>query len=81
MWPAEAFNLALKAQNFAISASVIDKNMGKNISIMALECSPKNIWPAMRFELCIPVLNHKEDISCSVELYWILKIFRYRLLE
>ena len=44
MWPAEAFNLAFKAQNFATSTSVIDRNtlgMGKHISIMALECSPK----------------------------------------
>ena len=49
MWPAEALNLAFKAQNFATSTSVIDRNtlgMGKHISIMALECSPeKKIGP------------------------------------
>ena len=31
--------------------------MGKSKFIMALVYGPKNIWPAMRFELCTPDLT------------------------
>ena len=53
MWPSKL--------NLITSARTIDRNtlrMGKNISIMALECSPEFFFLARHvIELCTPVLK------------------------
>ena len=58
--PAEACNLALKAQNCAISASVIDRNtLGRvdTYQLWPLNVHRNFFWHVMRFELCPPVLE------------------------
>ncbi len=59
MWPAEAFNLVHKAQNFVNLACFFLKNlfcMRKNIKTMTLKQTTKFFGSAMGLELCIPAL-------------------------
>ncbi len=60
MWPVEAFNLAHKPPNFVYFASFFGKThftCVKTYHIWPLYMSKEN-WPAVRFELCTPVLKH-----------------------
>ena len=59
--PAEAFNPARKTPNFVYFTSFFDKTPFKYVKtyqIWHLDLS-KKIWPAMRFELCIPGQEHR----------------------
>ena len=62
MWPAEAFNLARKAQNFLLSPCLIEKTPFEWEA--QIKFGPwiwlKFVWAVMRFELCIPDLQYLE---------------------
>ena len=57
MWPADAFYLARKAQNFVYFACLLDRNtpwINENVLMSAFGHSVVIFMPAMRFELCSP---------------------------
>jgi len=63
MWPTEALNLAHKTPNFVeFTCSFVKTPLEcvKTYQLWPLDVSKKIIWPAMRFELCTPVLNESK---------------------
>ncbi len=69
MWPVQAFNRARKTPNFVYLACFFDKNtlwMCYNQLTLALGYVKKNLWPAMRFELCTHALRQR----CTTQISW-----------
>ena len=72
MWPAEAFYLARKAQNFILKACLLEKTpsvLVKTYRFWPFYKLKKILGPRLRFELCTPALDESSNpllIPCKM---------------